>query len=502
METSPSTNPANLSAAPSHQLTQPLASASDRSKCVFSPHRTVATCQTHTSCQSGCNDITSTRATDIAARAVLPGSADTTILASSSSGSYIPLKGTQNNDIPESSLPNELQACIQEWQEISTKYPRNLMFNELIKFMTKCRRALILRSIQMGRFDKENPAHIAEAFLSGTLNMATRRVSNIPEHILIPELFPPDKTNVLIMFSEHNTYKLSSIFGHKRGIITETISHRNVTFFIPDDPFRTYRTTADFIGALLSTICTFYDHPATSKRVQAQTESAVADSISNSPTETDSTCPDTSDDNCDIAILFKTLGLWKSQDKTLVIPCIKTQSGHIPPFKLITSFSKSLPESHPYHALFKRPKLNPAGLTYCPRTKEVQSDNLEKFQNRTLKSLLNSLSEQSARSSKPKEHQSSASAQPSPTVVHASSYKLENPSEKTLSLAKKIALLIQRNDTASLKTLLEHNPQYATELKDSQNNKLQKYLSKCQDIQAKGDDTDVGKHDDYLTSQD
>ncbi|MGI2028861.1 hypothetical protein [Endozoicomonas acroporae] len=420
---------------------------------------------------------------------MLPGSADTTILASSDSGSSKPLKGPQNNDIPESSLPNELQACIQEWQEISTKYPRNLMFQELIAFMTKCKKALILRSIQLGRFDRENPAHIAEAFLSGTLNMATRRVSNIPKHILMPELFPPDKTNVLIMFSEHSTYKLSITFRHKKvsEIITETISHQDATFFIPDDPFKTCHTTADFIGALLSTICTFYDHPATSKRVQAQT---------------DSTCPDTSDDNCDIAILFKTLGLWKSQDKTLVIPCIKTQPGHIPPFKLITSFSKSLPESHPYHALFKRPKLNPAGLTYCPKTKEVQSDNLEKFQKRRLKSLLNSLSEQSARSSKPKEHQSSASAQPSPTVVHASSYKLENPSKKTLSLAKQIALLIERNDAASLKTLLEHNPQYATELKNSQNNKLQKYLSKCQDIQAKGDDTDVGKHDDYLTSQD
>lgn len=488
METYPGTNPANVSAAPSNQLTRPLTPASDSSKCVFSPHRTLAKCQTHTSIQSDSNDITSTRTTNIESRAVLPGSADTTILASSGSGSSIPLKGTQNNDITESSLPNELQACIQQWQKISTKYPRNLMFKELIEFMTKCKRALILRSIQLGRFDRENPAHIAEAFLSGTLNMATRRVSNIPKHILMPELFPPDNTNALIMFSEHSTYKLSIAFRHKKvsEIITETISHQDATFFIPDDPFKTCHTTADFIGALLSTICTFYD-PATSKRVQAQT---------------DSTCPDTSDDNCDIAILFKTLGLWKSQDKTLVIPCIKTQSSHIPPFKLITSFSKSLPESHPYHALFKRPKLNPAGLTYCPRTKEVQSDNLEKFQNRTLKSLLNSMSEQPARSSKPKAPQSSASAQPSPTVAPASSYKLENPSEKTLSLAKQIALLIERNDKAKLKTLLEHNPQYATELKDSQNNKLQKYLSKCQDTQAEIDDTSVEDYDDHLTSQD
>ncbi|WP_422446463.1 hypothetical protein [Endozoicomonas sp. ALB091] len=422
---------------------------------------------------------------------MLPGSADTTILASSGSGSSISLKGPQNNDIAKSSLPNELQACIREWQVISTNYPRNLMFQELIKFMTKCKRALILRSIQLGRFDRENPAHIAEAFLSGTLNMATRRVSNMPKYVLKAE-FSPDKTDAKKMFREHDVFQISRILDPDsgKGIVTETISHQGVTFFIPDDPFKTASTATNFIGALLSTISTFYDHSAPPKRAQAQTESTVTDSISNSPKGADSTCPDTSDDNCDIAILFKTLGLWKSQDKTLVIPCIKTQSSHIPPFKLIAAFSKSLAESHPYHALFKRAQLDPAGVTYFPRTSEVQSENLTKFQNSVLnlleKMLL--LRAKEARSSKPKEPQSSASAQPSPAVAPASSYKLENPSEKTLSLAKQIALLIERNDAAKLKTLLEHNPQYATELKDSQNNKLQKYLSKCQDIQADNDE--------------
>ncbi len=487
METHRSTNPADVSAALStNQLTQPLASAANSSKCVFSSQRTVAKCQTHTSSQSGSNDITSTKTTNIEARAVLPSRAYTTILASSGSGSSIPLKGTQNNDITESSLPVELQECIQEWQKISTKYPQNLIFQELIDFITKCRKALILRSIQLGRFDKENPAHIAEAFLSGTLNMASRRVSNIPKYVLKAE-FSPDKTDAKKMFREHDVFQISRILDPDsgKGIVTETISHQGVTFFIPDDPFKTASTATNFIGALLSTISTFYDHSAPPKRAQAQTESTVTDSISNSPKGADSTCPDTSDDNiCDLAILFKTLGLWKIRDKTLIVPRGKTQSGHIPPFKLITSFSKSIAESHPYHGLLKRAQLDPAGVTYFPRTSEVQSENLTKFQNSVLnlleKMLL--LRAKEARSSKPKEPPPSELAQPSPTVAPESSYKLENPLESTQSLAKEIALLIQRNDTASLKILLEQNPQYATELKDSQNNKLQKYLSKCQGI--------------------
>lgn len=490
METYRSTDPAGFSPVPStSQLTQPLAPATDSSKCVFPSHRTVAECQTHTSSQSGSNDITSTKTTNIEARAVLTcdSSSYTTMLASSGSGSSIQLNNTQNNDITESSVPNELKECIREWQDISTKYPKNLIYQELIDFMTKCRRALIVRSIQLGMFDKENPAHIAEAFLSGTLNMATRRVSNIPKHVLMAELFSPDKTDVRKMFWEHDTFQISCLFqpDSGNGIITETISHQGVTFFIPDDPFKTASTATDFIGALLSTICTFYDHSAPPKRAQAQTESTVTDSISNSPKGADSTCPDTSDDNiCDLAILFKTLGLWKIRDKTLIVPCGKTQPGHIPPFKLITSFSKSMAESHPYHGLLKRAQLDPAGVTHFPRTNEVQSENLAKFQTRILNHLekMLLLHAKEARSSKPKEPPPSELAQPSPTVAPESSYKLETPLESTQSLAKEIALLIQRNDTASLKILLEQNPQYATELKDSQNNKLQKYLSKCQDI--------------------
>ncbi|WP_422468687.1 hypothetical protein [Endozoicomonas sp. ALC013] len=419
------------------------------------------------------------------------------------------LPGT--SPVVKKQIPEQLHDICQQWLALSHRFPKDLSFQQTGELVEAFREILLQRLRGLASepsrsttgcqpsgwssthhtkpADQKNAPddssqrdhQLVDHFWLSYLNAISRRITQISSDDVRVNGQSPEEPNPFT-FEQLNqkSWDLYARIGVSYPdniplILKQAsypLSHGGDTFaIIHSVVFQGVEASSNFVSTLLFSLCEYYQPE---QRPSPNGSEPV------------------------IIRLFEQLGYWRQQNDKLIVPKVKTAKGEIRPMSIVKSMERIIPKEHPFQQALARVQLDsgPIGILDGSVTRQKKclkqtikalasstaADDLAKAKQRPSPAKTQRKQKKDNKTTAPLScNQPAAPSTPTPSEAGKNNSgeclsTLADNSSSPITFARQCKQLINADNVDLLKKLLTDNPQLFYGLKQSQKNKIDRFL--------------------------